>query len=241
MANHTDNDVVPKHVGIIMDGNGRWAKSHNLPVSAGHLAGVQNVKRIIKDCISFHIQVLTLYAFSTENWQRPDDEVSALMTLADQFAKNELPQLKQLGVKLQMIGRRDKLPFFVLESLDRAISETSDNSKIVVNLALDYGGRNEIVDSFQTIMADKERGILKEQTISEDIIAHYLYWPDCPDVDLVIRTSGEQRLSNFLLWQAADAILLSTPILWPDFQRKDLLELLDIYRDQLIWDSETDF
>ncbi len=230
-----DLDLIPKHLGIIMDGNSRWARARNLPVSAGHFAGVQNVRQIIKECIDLHIQILTLYAFSTENWQRPSDEVNYLMNLASQFALQELPEMQKMGVKLQLMGKKDQLPSFVLEALDQAILQTSNNSNITVNLAFNYGGRNELVDAFQAILADEKKGLLKDQEIDEKLVAQYLYWPDCPDVDLVIRTSGENRLSNFLLWQAADTVFLCTPILWPDFQRKDLLKLLDIYKDQMTY------
>lgn len=241
MEKQKNNGIVPTHLGIIMDGNGRWAKAHNLPRSAGHLAGVQNIRQIIRECISLHIQVLTLYAFSTENWQRSSDEVNYLMDLASQYAKKELPEMQRQGAKLQLLGRRDELPSFVLNALDQSILQTKDNSNITVNLALNYGGRRELVDAFQKILAAYEKGILKDQEIDEEMISHFLYWPDCPDVDLMIRTSGEKRISNFLLWQAANTVFLSTPVRWPDFRQKDLLELIQIYRNQTADQSATDY
>jgi len=225
--------LIPKHLGIIMDGNGRWAQERGLPRTSGHLAGMQNARRITKVSANLGIQVLTLYTFSTENWNRPVEEVNYLMLLVEQYAQRELPELQRNGVRLQLMGKRDGLPASVLKALDRAIKQTQDNSRLTLNLALNYGGRAEIVGAVKAILTALEQGTLDELDIDESMFAHYLYCPDCPDVDLVIRTSGEWRLSNFLLWRATNAVFWSTPVLFPDFQREDLQEGIRIYDKQI--------
>jgi undecaprenyl diphosphate synthase len=163
------------------------------------------------------------------------------MDLASEYAVKELPVLQTLGVRLQLLGRREELPSYVLDPLSHSIAQTQDNTNITVNLALNYGGRRELIDAVQKILADYKKGIIKNPEISEETIQQYLYWPDCPDVDLIIRTSGENRISNFLLWQSANTFFFSTPVLWPDFKGKDLLELMDLYRVQTISQSSTDY
>jgi undecaprenyl diphosphate synthase len=234
MEHHQSEKVLtPHHVGIIMDGNGRWAQARGLPRSAGHQAGMQTVRQIIEACANLGIEVLTLYVFSTENWCRPVEEVNYLMLLAEEYADRELPELQRNGVRLQLMGKREGLPAPVLKALDQAIVQTRDNSRLVLNLALNYGGRTEIVDAIKAILTAREQAAPDGFNLDESIIAHHLYCPDCPDVDLVIRTGGEWRLSNFLLWRSANAVFWSTPVLWPDFQREHLQEAIKIYDKQI--------
>jgi undecaprenyl diphosphate synthase len=234
MESQTNEKILtPCHLGIIMDGNGRWAQARGLPRSAGHQAGVQSARRIIEACIDLGVQVLTLYVFSTENWRRPIEEVDYLMLLAEEYATGELPELQRNGVRLQLMGKRQALPPSVLDALDRTIVQTRDNSKLILNLALNYGGRGEIVDAIKAILTAHEQGALDEANLDQSTIAHYLYCPDCPDADLVIRTGGEWRLSNFMLWRTANAVFLSTPVFWPDFQREHLQEAIRAYAEQI--------
>jgi len=221
---------IPRHVGIIMDGNGRWAQARRLPRSAGHKAGAQKVREVTEICTDFGIQVLTLYAFSTENWNRPVKEVNQLMILAEQYAECELPEMQRNGVRLQLMGRREGLPVSFLTAIDRAIRNTQMNSRLVLNLALNYGGRVEIVDAIKSILTTYR----PEVSIDEDLVARHLYCPDCPDIDLVIRTGGEWRLSNFMLWRTAHTVFWSTPVYWPDFQRDNLERAVEIYGDQIL-------
>ncbi len=224
---------IPRHLGIIMDGNGRWAQARGLPRSAGHQAGVQAARRIIKASIDLGIEVLTLYVFSTENWFRPVDEVDYLMFLAEEYAAHELPDLQRNGVRLQLMGKREGLPVSVLKAMERTILETGDNSRLILNLAFNYGGRTEIVDAIKGILATFEQYAPAEVNLDDDTFARYLYCPSCPDVDLVIRSGGEWRLSNFLLWRTANAVFTSTPVLWPDFQQEQLQEAINIYTEQI--------
>jgi len=234
MEHHQSEKVLtPHHVGIIMDGNGRWAQARGLPRSAGHQAGMQKVRQIVEACANLDIEVLTLYAFSTENWCRPVEEVNYLMLLAEEYADHELPELQRNGVRLQLMGKREGLPAPVLKALDQAIVQTRDNSRLVLNLALNYGGRTEIVDAIKAILMAREQDAPEGFSLDESIIASYLYCPDCPDVDLVIRTGGEWRMSNFMLWRSANAVFWSTPVLWPDFQREHLQEAIKIYDKQI--------
>ncbi|HWQ90083.1 MAG TPA: polyprenyl diphosphate synthase [Clostridia bacterium] len=236
----TKLDPIPRHVGIIMDGNGRWAQMHGLPRTAGHQAGVQAARRTVETCGELGIRVLTLYTFSTENWCRPIAEVDFLMRLAEACAVRELSELQRNGVRLQLMGRREGLPATLLEVLDTAIFETQANSHLILNLAFNYGGRAEIVDAIKAILLAHEQGVLDASHLDEKIFARYLYLPETPDADLVIRTSGEWRLSNFLLWRAATSVFWSTPVLWPDFQREHLLEAIGAYREQTAVQNEID-
>ncbi len=216
-----------------MDGNGRWAQMRGLPRSAGHQAGVQSARRIIEACADFGIQVLTLFVFSTENWNRPAEEVDYLMHLAEEYATHELPDLQRNGVRVQLVGKRNGLPASVLNALDQTILQTQNNSRLTLNLAINYGGREEIIDATRAILTAYEQGALDAASLDESAIAGYLYGNPCPDIDLVIRTSGEWRLSNFMLWRTAHAIFFSTPILWPDFQREHLQEAIRNYAKQI--------
>ena len=224
---------IPNHLAIIMDGNGRWAQQRRLPRAAGHQAGVQAVRRTVEACIEEGIQILTLYTFSTENWCRPVEEVDFLMRLAEEYVMRELPDLQCNGIRLQLMGRREGLPTTLLEVLDKTARQTQENSRLVLNLAINYGGRAEIIDAMKAMIADHQKGILDVSEINDAVFSRYLYCPDMPDVDLVVRTSGEWRLSNFLLWRSASAIFLTTSVLWPDFQKEHLQELIKIYAKQI--------
>ena len=231
-ANRRDK-AIPRHLAIIMDGNGRWVQGCGLPRSAGHEAGVQSTRRIIEASGNLGIQVLTLYTFSTENWSLPAKEVDYMMYLVEKYAQRELRQLQWNGVRIQLMGKREGLPTSVLKALDRRIEQTQDNSRLTFYLALNYGGRAEIVDAIKSIVTAQKQGALEGTNLDESTLARYLYCPECPDVDLLIRTGGEWQLSNFLLWRAAHAIFWSTPVFWPDFQYENLKVAIGVYVEQL--------
>ncbi|PKO24042.1 MAG: di-trans,poly-cis-decaprenylcistransferase [Chloroflexi bacterium HGW-Chloroflexi-1] len=232
MSKDSRNAVIPHHLAIIMDGNGRWARARGLPRVVGHQAGIRAVRRTVEACGELGIRILTLYTFSTENWQRPQAEVSSLMRLAEQCVAGELPELQRNGVRVQLMGRREGLPSSLLRTLDHAIEQTRGNDRLTLNLALNYGGRSEIVDAARAMLAAHQRGELDAAELDEETLARYLYCPNVPDADLIIRTGGEFRLSNFLLWRAVEAVFWSTPILWPDFQREHLLAAIQVYQEQ---------
>jgi undecaprenyl diphosphate synthase len=215
----------PIHVAIIMDGNGRWAKQRGWPRLRGHHAGTENIRRILECCAEYGIQMLTLYAFSTENWSRPTDEVQGLMGILEMMLKREVKDLHKNGVQLRHIGRLEGIAPELQQQVRDAIELTKNNSRITLNVAFNYGGRAEILDAVRRIVAD---GIRPEQ-IDETLFGRYLYTQGSPDPDLVIRTAGEMRLSNFLIWQTAYAEYYSTPTFWPDFDRAELLEALEAY------------
>ncbi len=216
---------IPSHVAIIMDGNGRWARERGLPRHAGHRAGVDNLRRVIEAAVEFGIRYLTIYAFSTENWSRPPAEVRGLMNILEEVIDRELQELHANGVQLRHLGRLEGLRPGLQEKVLNAIDLTKDNQKLILNVAWNYGGRDEIVHAIHQII---EKGVDAED-VDEDMVSQYLYTAGIPDPDLVIRTSGESRISNFLIWQAAYAELLVTPTYWPDFGRKELLEALWVY------------
>ena len=216
---------IPAHVAIIMDGNGRWARARGLPRLAGHRAGTQNLRRVIRACGEFGIQVLTIYAFSTENWDRPAEEVSGLMSIVEEVIDHELDELHANGVQLRHIGRLEGIRPELQARVRNAIELTRANRRLILNVAFNYGGRDEIVQAIRGIVAD---GVPPEQ-IDEQLVKRYLYTADCPDPDLIIRTSGELRVSNFLIWQGAYAELYVTPTYWPDFGRQELLEALQAF------------
>ncbi len=224
--------TIPHHLGVIMDGNGRWAQARGLPRMAGHQAGIQAVRRMVEACTDLGIRSLTLYTFSTENWQRPQAEVSSLMRLVEDYATRELPELQLNGVRVQLMGRRAGLSASLLRTLDHAIEQTRVNDLLTLNLALNYGGRAEIVDAARAMLAAHQGNELDVAELNEKTLVRYLYCPNVPDADLIIRTGGEFRLSNFLLWRAVGAVFWSTPILWPDFQREHLLEAIQVYQEQ---------
>lgn len=219
---------LPVHIAIIMDGNRRWAERHNLPVEEGHKAGVRAVKRVVRYCGKLGIKVLTLYTFSSENWRRPKGEVAALMNLLKTTTENELDELMSNNVKLIVSGDVQALPFASRSVLLLAVSRTKNNSGLILNLAVNYGGREEILRAAKHIAKDYCDGKLNLEELDEQTFERYLYHPELPYPDLIIRTSGENRLSNFLLWQSAYAELYVTKTLWPDFDEKELLlALLD--------------
>ncbi len=231
---------LPQNIAVIMDGNGRWAQKHGLPRVAGHYSGAQVARQLTVAAVDLGIQVLTLYAFSTENWSRSQEEVDYLMNLVEICINRELPDLLINNVRLQLMGRREGLPASVLEVLDDAIQKTRGNTRLTLNIALNYGGRAEIIDAMKAILIDHQNGALDPTTLTETIFTEYLYCPGTPDVDLVIRTSGEWRFSNFLLWRAANAVFWSTPVFWPDFNREHLLEAIEVYYEQTVIRTKTE-
>jgi undecaprenyl diphosphate synthase len=221
--------VIPGYVAIIMDGNGRWAKSRSLARVEGHRAGVDSVREVVRACAEAGVQVLTLYAFSIENWQRPTDEVDGLMALLEHFLKSEILELHAQDVRLRAIGDLDGLPATVGRRLEMARQMTAQNQGLELVLALNYSGRRELAHAVQGLMETAKLGALPSGPALEEEIRRHLYAPDLPDPDLLIRTSGEQRLSNFMLWQLAYTEIYVTSVLWPDFRREHLQEALQAY------------
>jgi undecaprenyl diphosphate synthase len=218
-------EQVPYHLAIIMDGNGRWAKARGLPRLAGHRAGVENLRRVLRLCSEFGIKILTIYAFSTENWGRPEAEVRGLMNILESVIDRELKQLHANGVQLRHIGELDGLSEVLQRKVCKAVDLTRNNDQLILNIAFNYGGRQELVQAIRRIVED---GVPPDQ-IDERLIDYYLYTAGQPDPDLVIRTGGEMRLSNFLLWQASYAEIYSTPAFWPDFDREELWKAIMFY------------
>jgi undecaprenyl diphosphate synthase len=223
---------IPTHVAIIMDGNGRWAVGKGLPKIAGHRAGAETVERVMSAARDAGVKILTLYAFSTENWSRPKNEVSALFKLLEEYIEKKAGELHEKGVRLNAIGRIDELPGPVREKLRAAMERTKANASFCLNLALNYGGRAEITDAARKIAGDCLAGRLKADSIDEKTFARYLYTNDIPDPDLLIRTSGEMRVSNFLLWQISYAEIYVTDKLWPDFKKTDFDKAIAEYRNR---------
>jgi undecaprenyl diphosphate synthase len=222
----------PRHIAIIMDGNGRWAKARGLPKVMGHRKGVNAVEEALKGCQEHGVKILTLYAFSTENWKRPDREVRALMGLLNEFLDKKLEQLHKKGVKLNCLGRIEQLPPQVYKKLKQAMALTKNNKRSVLNLALNYGGRAEIVDAVRDITRQVKTKKLKEKDIDEETFSNFLYTRDMPDPDLLIRTSGEMRVSNFLLWQISYSEIYVTKKNWPDFRSEDLRAAIEDYKSR---------
>jgi undecaprenyl diphosphate synthase len=218
-----DLNRLPEHVAIIMDGNGRWAKKKLMNRVRGHQKGTEVVREIVRASREIGISYLTLYAFSEENWKRPQREISALMNILKQFLKSELPEMQENGIKLQAIGRTEKLPEDTKKILHDIIEKTADNKDMVLTLALSYGGRQEITDSVRKIASRIEKNEITSNDITEELISNCLYTGVIPDPDLLIRTSGEYRISNFLLWQIAYTEIYITPTLWPDFNKDEYL------------------
>ena len=221
-----DPSRLPRHVAIIMDGNGRWARKRALPRIAGHKVGLESVRAMVKACSAWGISHLTLYAFSSENWRRPKDEVSFLMKLLQLYLRGEIKELHENRVKLNAIGRLQELPLAARKELERCRKLTAKNDGLVLTLALNYGGRQDIVDAAKKALALAAKGKLKPAQLTEQRFAELLSTQGIPEVDLVIRTSGELRLSNFLLWQTAYAEVYFTPTFWPDFRQPQLLDAL---------------
>lgn len=222
--------AVPRHIAIIMDGNGRWAEARGEPRIRGHEAGADTVRRIVRACGKRGVEALTLYSFSTENWRRPELEVSALMALLARYLRDEADELMQNEVRLRGIGQTDRLPQHVQLLLEQVTAYTAENDGMWLNLALSYGGRAEIVRAARTIAAEVEAGEVTSAQVDEALFARHLYLHDLPDPDLMIRTSGEFRLSNFLLWQLAYAELYVTPVPWPDFTVDHLDEAIAVFQ-----------
>jgi undecaprenyl diphosphate synthase len=216
-------DKTPQHVAIIMDGNGRWALSRGLPRIAGHRAGTENLRRIFEGCGELGIKYLTLYAFSTENWGRPEEEVRGLMRILEDVIDSELEELGEQGVQLRHIGILDQLNPSLRKKVLQAVEMTKDNDKLVLNIAFNYGGRDEIVRAIRHMIED---GVPAEE-VTDEKVSKYLYTRDVPDPDLVIRTSGELRISNFLIWQAAYAEWYFTDVFWPDFGKEELVKAVE--------------
>lgn len=227
-----DLDNIPSHIAIIMDGNGRWAKSRFLPRAAGHKAGVETIRKVIKECSRLNVNHLTLYAFSTENWKRPKLEVDTLMTLLSSYLKSEIKELHKNNVKVTTIGDMSKLPDVCVEELEKAYELTKDNTGVNLNLALNYGSRYDITLALKNILNDLKDSHIHIDDISEELISDYLSTKYLKDPDLIIRTSGEQRLSNFLLWEAAYSEFYFTDTLWPDFDEKELRKAIYEYQNR---------
>jgi undecaprenyl diphosphate synthase len=218
-------DRLPRHVAMIMDGNGRWALSRGLPRLAGHKAGTENLRRVIRASVEFGIKYLTIYAFSTENWGRPPEEVKGLLYILEDVIDKELAELNKEGVQLRHIGRLERLAPSLQEKVLYAIELTKNNDRLILNVAFNYGGRDEIVNAIQNIMKD---GIPPEQ-VTDELVSRYLYTVGVPDPDLIIRTSGELRVSNFLIWQAAYSEWYVTPTYWPDFNKEEYRFALETF------------
>lgn len=230
LLQNIDTTKLPKHLAIIMDGNGRWAKQQGLLRALGHESGTKSVKVIIEASAKLGIEFLTLYAFSTENWNRPKLEVETLMKVLINSLKKELTTLQKNNIKLNAIGNLEKLPKSAQKELLDVIDKTKDNTQMTLTLALSYGSREELVSAVKNICSKVKNNIISIDTIDDSIINEHLYTQNLPDVDLLIRTSGEHRISNFLLWQIAYAELYFTDILWPDFKEQDLYEAIISYQ-----------
>ncbi len=232
LLDRLDTDAVPRHVAIIMDGNGRWAAKRGLPHVFGHRAGAKAVRESIIGCLELGIEYLTIYSFSSENWRRTADEVNGLMALFVEVLENELDNLMRQGVRVRVVGSAEGVPSATMEAFRRTEERTSQNSRLTLAVALNYGGRMEIAHATRLIAAEAAAGTLDVSAIDEDLIAAHLYTSGIPDPDLMIRTSGEMRISNFLLWQVAYSELWVTATLWPDFKRGDLLRAVIDYQQR---------
>ena len=225
-------DLIPRHVAIIMDGNGRWAERRQISRLEGHKEGLSRVRDVVRAANDLGISHLTLYAFSLENWNRPKLEVDGLMRLLQDYLEIELDEVDRNGIQLRSIGRKDRLPAAVATSVDNAIARTRDNKNMVLTFALSYGGRAEIVDAARKLLAAAERGEIDPADIDEKTFSAYLYDPNLPDPDLLIRTGAENRVSNFLLWQIAYAEIYTTSVMWPDFHKRELVDAIADYQNR---------
>ncbi len=223
---------LPVHIAMIMDGNGRWAKRHNLPRTEGHKAGVEAIRKVVRTAGEMGVKYLTLFAFSTENWRRPKEEVAALMQLLSDTARKELKEMMDNNLRLRTTGDIEGLPYAKRLALNQAIKKTAKNSGVILNLALNYSGRSEILHAVKKIAREAKEGKLSPAHLDEKVFESHLYTKGLPDPDLLIRTSGERRLSNFLLWQAAYTELYITDTLWPDFGEKEFLMALADYQNR---------
>ncbi|MHB1418370.1 MAG: isoprenyl transferase [Bacillota bacterium] len=232
MLRQLDPGKIPRHVAIIMDGNGRWAQRRGLPRASGHRAGVEALRGIVRACVELKIEILTVYAFSTENWKRPRKEVDILMELLIEYLRKELAELHQEGVRIRPIGRWQELPQAAQAELVNSMHVTAENKRLLFNIALNYGGRLEIVEATKKIASLVKEGRLELASINETMFGEYLYTAGLPDPDILIRPSGEMRVSNFLLWQLAYTEFWITPTYWPDFGRLELLKAIVDYQNR---------
>lgn len=221
-----DKNKLPQHLAIIMDGNGRWAEKRGLPRSVGHREGAKAVKRVIANCINFNIPILTLFAFSTENWKRPKNEVMYLLKLFERVLSKEKANLIKNNIKINFIGRLNDLPNSLNEKINELFESTKKNNKLILNIAINYGGRAEIIDALKSITLKIVEKKLNIEEINENTISDNLYTHNLPDPDLLIRTAGEMRISNFMIWQIAYAELWVTPVFWPDFDKNNLIDAI---------------
>ena len=232
LIDNIDLSNIPTHIAIIMDGNGRWAKERLLPRTLGHKAGVEAIRSVIKEGSNLGVKHITLYAFSTENWKRPKLEVEALMNLLNTYLKKELKELHENNVKITTIGDIEVLPIKSLEAVNNAINITKDNTGLNLNIALNYGSRNDIKNPVIDIVKNCKSGKIDIEDINEDMISNYLSTKSIPDPDLIIRTSGEQRISNFLLWELAYSEFYFTDVYWPDFNEEELRKAIYVYQSR---------
>ena len=223
---------LPSHVAIIMDGNGRWAQKRSLPRIAGHHEGMKVVRKITKLASGLGVKALTVYAFSTENWKRPKREVDFLMKLPEEFLSTFLPELVEENVRVTMMGYKDKLPEHTQKAVEKAMKETEGNTGLILNFALNYGSRAEIMDAVKHLIEDSENGKIDKDSIDEELFSSYLMSPSLEDPDLLIRTSGEIRLSNFMLWQLAYSEFWFTDVLWPDFGEEHFVEAIEVFQNR---------
>jgi undecaprenyl diphosphate synthase len=221
-----DKDKLPQHLAIIMDGNGRWAERRGLPRSVGHREGAKTVRRVITNCLDFNIPILTIFAFSTENWKRPRKEITYLIKLFERVLSREKENLVKNNVKINFIGRLDNLPNSLTEKMKELHESTKKNNKLILNIAINYSGRTEIIDALKSILLKIDNKKLSIEEINENTIRDNLYTHNLPDPDLLIRTAGEMRISNFMLWQIAYTELWVTPVFWPDFDENNLVEAI---------------
>lgn len=226
------NGQVPRHVAIIMDGNGRWARERNLPRPLGHRSGMKSVRAVVEGSLAAGVDVLSLFAFSQENWQRPAAEIKALMSLLREYIAREAAELDAQGVRVRVLGDLSRLTPLAASAAEQLVAMTADNSRLTLNLFISYGSRAELVRAAKLIARDVRDGRLDLDAVDEEALRSRLYTSDCPDPDLLIRTSGEQRISNFLLWQCAYAELYMSPVLWPDFSRRHLYEAIMAYQNR---------
>ncbi|HWP84313.1 MAG TPA: isoprenyl transferase [Terriglobia bacterium] len=226
LLNQIDLARLPRHIAVIMDGNGRWAARRRLPRIAGHRAGAAAVREVVESSSRLGVAALSLYAFSAENWKRPRTEVNTLMTLLREYLHKEIDEIHRNNIRLQILGRYELLPGEVLQDLEYALRKTESNTGMVLNVALNYSARTELVDAFRSIVKKVKQGQLSEEAVNEEVIASHLYTRGLADPDLLIRTSGEMRVSNFLLWQIAYAEIWVTDTLWPDFNRQHLYQAI---------------
>lgn len=227
-----DPNKIPEHIAIIMDGNGRWAQKKNLPRMAGHNAGMLALKEIVKATSSLGVKHLTVYAFSTENWKRSFEEVSGIFKLIIIYIEKELRELHENNVKVKILGDYEQLPSDAVKSLERSLETTKNNTGLQFNIALNYGGRDEILRAVKKIAKEVEAGKIKPEDITEDLVTDHLYTTGIPDPDMIIRTSGEIRLSNYLLWQCAYSEFVFSDVLWPDYNREELEKAIEIYQNR---------